>query len=241
MTIEHVAVIIPARNEEQTIDDCLRAVCAASAAVTCSVRIIVVLDTCRDRTGALVGRHEGVEAIAVSDGCVGAARAAGVRHVLATAPYLPDRIWLANTDADSSVPPHWLSRGLAEARHGADLLLGTVIPHGVTGPLAQAWSACHESGDGHAHVHGANLGIRASTYLAAGGFPSVPTGEDVALVDRVGTRTTARIARVGSIAVRTSGRSDGRSPDGFASYLARLSAMVTALPTPSVGTANSVE
>jgi RNA polymerase sigma-70 factor (ECF subfamily) len=31
-------------------------------------------------------------------------------------------------------------------------------------------------------VHGANLGIRASAYLAAGGFPPLPTAEDHALL-----------------------------------------------------------
>ena len=34
----------------------------------------------------------------------------------------------------------------------------------------------------HSHVHGANLGFRASAYLTAGGFPPVPTAEDHALV-----------------------------------------------------------
>ncbi|MGI8880775.1 MAG: glycosyltransferase [Jatrophihabitans sp.] len=232
MTIEHIAVVIPARNEELTIDECLRAVCVARAAVDCSVRIVVVLDACRDRTRALVGRHEGIETVVVSARCVGAARAAGIDHVLATTAYPTDGIWLANTDADSSVPPHWLSQALCEAHDGADLVLGTVVPHGVSGALARAWSARHEPGDGHSHVHGANLGVRASTYLAAGGFPAVATAEDVGLVDRVTTRTTARIARVGSIPVLTSGRVEGRSPEGFAGYLTRLAARLA--PTPSM-------
>ena len=34
----------------------------------------------------------------------------------------------------------------------------------------------------HPHVHGANLGFRASAYLRAGGFPALPTAEDHALV-----------------------------------------------------------
>jgi hypothetical protein len=34
---------------------------------------------------------------------------------------------------------------------------------------------------GHHHVHGANLGMSASAYGAAGGFPPLRTHEDVAL------------------------------------------------------------
>lgn len=39
-------------------------------------------------------------------------------------------------------------------------------------------------GDRHTHAYGANLGVRASAYLAVGGFPDV-VGEDKALGDRL--------------------------------------------------------
>ena len=44
------------------------------------------------------------------------------------------------------------------------------------------------------HVHGANLGFRASAYLTAGGFPDMPTAEDHALVAAL-TATGSRVLR----------------------------------------------
>jgi hypothetical protein len=75
---------------------------------------------------------------------------------------------------------------------------------------------------GHQHVHGANLGVRASTYLAAGGFPPEPAHEDRLLVDRVSTLADAvAIATIGA-PVRTSDRLDGRVRRGVSSDLRLL-------------------
>ena len=46
---------------------------------------------------------------------------------------------------------------------------------------------------GHPHVHGANLGIRGSTYLDVGGWANRPAHEDVALVTAVTDLGTVRI------------------------------------------------
>ena len=75
---------------------------------------------------------------------------------------------------------------------------------------------------GYQHVHGANLGVRASTYLAAGGFPPEPAHEDRLLVDRVSTLADAvAIATIGA-PVRTSDRLDGRVRRGVSSDLRLL-------------------
>ena len=39
-------------------------------------------------------------------------------------------------------------------------------------PLKKAWLSRHHLRDGHPHVHGANFGIRADTYLSLGGWPA---------------------------------------------------------------------
>ena len=58
VSIRHVEVVIPARDEEQHIDACLRSLRDSAAllrtenaGVTCGVT--VVLDRCSDRTGAI--------------------------------------------------------------------------------------------------------------------------------------------------------------------------------------------
>ncbi|WP_244943337.1 hypothetical protein [Streptomyces inhibens] len=74
----------------------------------------------------------------------------------------------------------------------------------------------------HPHIHGANLGVAAAPYLAAGGFPALAHGEDRALVAAL-ERLSCRILRTDECPVRTSGRLDPRAPQGFGTFLRQLS------------------
>ena len=73
----------------------------------------------------------------------------------------------------------------------------------------------------HDHVYGANLAVRADAYLAVGGFPAVPHGEDQALVDRL-QLSGYRLLRTAQVTVRTSGRLAARAPGGLADRLAMV-------------------
>jgi hypothetical protein len=73
----------------------------------------------------------------------------------------------------------------------------------------------------HPHVHGANLGFRASEYLRAGGFPREPTAEDHAFVSAL-TASGCRVLRTRALPVATSARREARAPHGFSRYLAEL-------------------
>jgi glycosyltransferase involved in cell wall biosynthesis len=227
--IRRVAVVIPAANEEQRIGRCLAAVAAArrhlhqaDAAIT--VRTVVVLDGCQDRTAMIAAASRDVQTVAIAAGSAGAARRAGVSAALAGAGR-PSELWLANTDADSQVPANWLTGMLAEARLGAHLVLGTVIPGRDLGPRARAeWLSRHHLRDGHPHVHGTNFGIRADAYLGLGGWPAVVTGEDTEMARRAARTGHLRISRTAAIPVVTSVRPDGRAPHGFASYLHHIAA-----------------
>ena len=64
------------------------------------------------------------------------------------------------------------------------------------------------SGDGHEHVHGANLGFTLAAYRAVGGFPHLPVHEDVELV-----RALRRLGRPVDRRRGTGGRHLG-APDG---------------------------
>jgi len=205
-----VIVVIPARDEEALIGPCLDSVIAAATPTT---RILVVADGCVDRT-AEVARGRGVEVLELTGRSVGAARRAGVAHALGNAE------WIANTDADSVVPTDWISRQLEYAEEGADVVIGTVRPNfaDLDDRRVRAWLARHIPGHANGHVHGANLGIRASAYLRAGGFGAEPEHEDVDLVARL-TATGARIVATADIDVQTSGRLVGRTPGGYARHL----------------------
>ena len=84
------------------------------------------------------------------------------------------------TDADCAVPRDWLSFMVAEARCGTQVVLGTVLPGpGLSAALKAAWLGRHHLREGHPHIHGANFGIRADTYLTLGGWQPLSLGEDV--------------------------------------------------------------
>jgi GT2 family glycosyltransferase len=211
--IEAVGVVVPAHDEQDFIGDCVAAL--AANRIDLPVRIVVVLDDCSDRTAERTGT---AETVTVPFRCVGAARAAGVEHLLTTSDVPPRNWWLASTDADTRVPAGWLAGMLALAAE-ADLVLGTALPDDC--PVYPAWRRRHSLADGHRHVHGANLGIRGDAYRAIGGWPALATGEDVELARRA-VAAGQRVRRTAAIPVRTSARTVGRAPDGFAAYLALL-------------------
>lgn len=225
--IDSVAVIVPAKDEQDEIRACLQSLIAArnmllgTACSPITVRIVVVLDDCRDATAEVVADFPGVETVTMWHGSVGAARRAGADYVLARE--VCNTLWLANTDADCQVPADWLVSMLAHARAGADLVLGTVRPEaGLPDALMRAWLAAHDLRDGHRHVHGANLGIRATCYTELGGWSPLASHEDVDLVARAEQSGQVMIRRTGGVMVTTSSRRLGRVPQGFASYLTDL-------------------
>lgn len=224
--IGHIAVVVPAADEEERIGAALDAVQRAvdmlrrtHPAVTSD--LIVVLDGCTDATERIAAGYAGVRTVAIGARCVGAARDAGSRAAIDNRPDLAT-VWTAHTDADSEVPADWLSTMVRAADAGVDLFLGTVLPsREIALPVRRAWLGRHSQADGHRHVHGANLGIRASLLHSVGGWPRLPSGEDVELAARA--RVARGVVRSSAAApVRTSARSAGRAPGGFAAYLSHL-------------------
>ncbi|BDV29616.1 glycosyltransferase [Microbacterium terricola] len=217
------AIVIPAHDEEDLIHACLTSVELAALAarhVTGRVTTVLVLDSCSDATAQLAADFP-VEVVTIDAGRVGAARAAGVDAALrANRDVPPSRLWIAHTDADSAVPPHWLTHQLRLAKRGADVVVGTVRPdfRDLDETQTEAWWATHTPGVANGHVHGANLGTRASTLIGAGGFEDVREHEDVWLVEEMRARG-ARLVASDAAWVRTSGRQQGRTVGGYARYL----------------------
>jgi glycosyltransferase involved in cell wall biosynthesis len=227
--IRRVAVVVPAANEERFIGDCLSSIGAARrhlyrSRANIQVRIVVALDGCDDSTAAIAAAFGDVQLVTITAGSVGAARRAGTIAALAGAGPASE-LWLANTDADCEVPVDWLTSMVNEARLGAHVILGTVVPGAGLRRSARAeWVTRHHLRDGHPHVHGANFGIRGDAYLALGGWQPVVTGEDADLARRAALTGHLRISRIASIPVVTSVRRDGRAPRGLSRYLRALDA-----------------
>ena len=224
-TIAAAGVVVPAHDEEALLPACLTTLRRAASALHVPVHLLVVADGCSDRTAA-VARTGGARVISIQAHRVGAARAAGMTELLRlTSGSDPSAVWLATTDADTVVPPGWLRRQLEYADAGWDIVLGTVTvtdwdghpPH-----VPIVFAERYASGPGpHPHVHGANLGIRASAYLAAGGFRPLRTAEDHALL-AAATEAGCPVVQAGDITVETSGRRVARAPRGFSHLLRTL-------------------
>lgn len=230
--LQAVTVVVPARDEQEALPGCLDALDAAVRHLHAThphvvARVVVVLDSCTDASAAVVRAHQGTgcpaTVLEVSLGNVGAVREAGAAAVLAAGDADPAAHWLACTDADTHVPADWLTVQVAAADDGADVLVGTVEPdEHLPDEIRRAWAARHRLTEGHAHVHGANLGVRASHHLAVGGFAALRVHEDVDLVHRLRQAPGTRVEASDEHRVTTSSRTDGRAEDGFATYLRDL-------------------
>ncbi|RFA13349.1 hypothetical protein B7R21_08280 [Subtercola boreus] len=229
--IDSVAIVIPARNEEQLIARCLDSVEQAIAFTRDrlgdtgpNIVTIVAVDSSDDGTESIARSFPGVSVLTLDARSVGAARRAGVALALDAldlfARGFASRVWISNTDADSVVPATWLLHQLELAAGGADVVLGTVRPDfaDLSSGQVDAWLRRHPPGVAHGNTHGANLGLRADFYARAGGFAPLSEHEDVDLVARLGA-LDARTVVTASAEVLTSGRQAGRTPGGFAGYL----------------------
>lgn len=222
-----VGVVIPASNEERTIERCLRSILAsAEQCVRCeSVWLAVVADCCSDETANIACRVLAAkgEVIGTSVRSPGSARRIGARAILDHfGGFDPSHIWLANTDADTRVPENWLSTHLALADANASAVAGIVEldPDELRPEVARLYQETYKlSADGtHDHVHGANMGVRADAYLDVGGWSDLQCSEDHCLWGRL-THRGWRVQSPTASVVLTSGRLRGRAQGGFAATL----------------------
>ncbi|MFE4541772.1 glycosyltransferase [Arthrobacter sp. NPDC056727] len=231
--ITRVEVVMPVHDEEHHLGAALSAVRAATEALAQQLPPVatgttIVLDHCTDRSAEIADRfavsHTGVRVLRRQFRNAGASRAAGAAAALLDLGNgRLETTWLANTDADSRVPESWLVRQLHFADAGWDVVLGSVEPDsaGMDPELLRSWRLRHPVEERHTNVYGANLGVRASAYRQAGGFPPLCSSEDRALVEQLRRRGFA-VTATDSTRVLTSGRTVARAPHGFGAYLRAL-------------------
>jgi len=230
--IDRIVVGIPAKDEATSIVACLASVTAAARHVAVPVHVIVVDDDSSDATAELARAtlataeaNVAGQVLTLGCGAAGAARARAFDRGIAAAGR-PDTTWLATTDADTVVGPDWLAHHLRWARAGLDGVAGLVEvdwrPEQAT--LAARFQAARRKlgcEEGHTHVHGANLGLRATRWIEVGGCDERADGEDHELWRRL-QATGARLHGATDLPVVTSSRLIGRAPAGFSGYLRSL-------------------
>jgi len=231
-----IGVVIPARNEEATIEDCIGSVLVAgdSHRRRGALWVVVVADSCSDRTASLALRAIGDcgQVIETRVRSAGAARRLGAAAVIERFRHVdPGSLWLANTDADTCVCPDWIDVHLRFADQGMTGVAGIVrLAPGGTPEAHEAFRHSYPiRADGtHAHVHGANIALRGDAYLDVGGWTDRPLSEDHCLWRRLRRRGWP-VSSAASSVVITSARLQGRASGGFADTLqARIDSRRTA-------------
>ncbi len=212
-TPPEVSIIIPARNEEVCLADCVQSLVTQTGA---TFEIIVVDDGSSDRTREIAMSFAGVKVIApgpLPEGWTGKNNAlvAGVKEARGE--------WLLFTDADTVHLPWSLPRALAEAKENQAELLSyspeqvvrtfwelATLPV-VFAELARQYPPAKVSDPASpiAAANGQYILVRRETYDAVGGHAAIATNllEDVALAHAVkGTGRKIRF-RYAATAVRT--------------------------------------
>jgi glycosyltransferase involved in cell wall biosynthesis len=227
-------VVVPARDEQETIGACLRAL-AAQTIGRQRFETIVVLDGCRDDTAAVVASTAAASGLRLST-LTGPGRGAGAARRLgmdAAAERLfergrPDGLIIC-TDADSRPAADWLERQLAHARDGARAIAGFIeldpiecrrLPEPVLrrrdrdAAMRLRRVRDREPEADHHHFAGASLAVTAAVYRTVGGLEPLEALEDAAFADRL-TDHRIPIHRPLDVRVTTSARARGRARRGL--------------------------
>ncbi len=238
-----VAIAIPARNEAEQIEGCLRRLLAMPRDPrAASFQIVVVANNCADATASKVLRCPGpIQLVEITlppeRANAGHARKAALD---AAAGWLgrPQDV-LLSTDADTHVAADWLSRTLDHLDAGYDAVAGLARLKGtelrLLAPrhrlrLAQlrkyeaalaylrAPGADAEPWPRHYYEGGASIALTAGRYLRMGGAPTPAIGEDKALFDAVRTQG-GKVRHAPDVKVYTSCRLTGRATGGASDTL----------------------
>ncbi len=223
-----VGIVVPARDEEERIGACLRAVAAAGRRCGCPSITCVVADRCTDATVDRA-RAAGADVVVRNDvpRPVAEVRNQGFRRVRGWLGAVGERTWLLSTDADTVVSPTWVLDHLRYAASGADAVAGAVDlddPHVLPPDVLTRYTALvarRVAGCTHGHAYAANLGGRGSAFQRVGGFPAVACGEEHALLVRL-RGAGLRVVSPTDVRARTSARREGRARGGLADLLRTL-------------------
>lgn len=191
-----VSILVPARNEESHILQCI----AALQAQTLAAEIVIINDHSTDRTAALAGSEQGVRVLHLHDGQQGKKAALEAGIAAATGKII------LTTDADCVPPPQWCERMAAALQNETEMCFGPILLQGGKGWLTAMQNiesiAVQSISAGLLHsgvaftASGASLGYCRHVPEAAGGYAQdhTPSGDDVLLLLRTHSRKSGSVA-----------------------------------------------
>jgi GT2 family glycosyltransferase len=236
-------VVVPARNEEDLIGSCLRALSAQVGIPHEQYEVLLVLDGCEDETEArareVAARHPLVRLHPLEGPGKGSGPARRVGMDAACARLLEvgrTEGLIASTDADTVAAADWLAAQLEAVSGGARAIGGRIdladddsLPQSVYRWHAEQGRLRHEkllSDPDHAgktehwQFSGASLALTAEVYQRVGGLEPLVALEDEHL-EHVLRQHSIPIERLLSVRVKTSPRLVGRAKRGLSYDLSR--------------------
>jgi GT2 family glycosyltransferase len=241
-----VIVAIPVRDEAERIGPCL---IALNKQIRPPDTIVLMLNNCTDGTETIVrtmgpNLRVGLEVISrdLPPDLANAGHARGLAMDVAAERAGPSGV-LLTSDADTVVPPDWVTRNLDALHRGADIVCGRAVIDPVEAAMIPAhlhaddalecqliallddlaWMLDpepHDPPQRHTEASGASLAVSVEAFRRIGGIPAVESGEDRAFV-RALWMTDARVRHDPAIKVTVSGRIEGRAPGGMADAIRR--------------------
>ena len=178
-----ISILIAARNEETTILDCLRAINQLHAPVG-TVEVLIGNDTSTDQTAervtAFIADKPAFRLVTISESDT---KLRGKANVLAQLARQARGTWLFFTDADTQVPPNWLTELHRQFTGSVGIVTGVTLPSGPTlfhKLQALDWlynlTLTHLLGNTGIPVTamGNNMAVSRAAYEAIGGYESLP-------------------------------------------------------------------
>ena len=242
-----VIAAIPAKNEVETIGNCLQALACQCGAELDAV--VVCLNNCTDDSAKLVRLvaprlpftvHVLQASLPSEQSFAGMARRIAMDRAAELAG--PDGI-LLSTDADGQAAPGWVAGNLAALGEGIDAVAGRAEIEPVGAKLIPAHLHAADAEEcayaalldeirslidpdpadpwpRHDEELGASIAVTAAAYRHAGGIPAATLGEDRAFFAAL-RRIDARIRHARGVRVTVSARTVGRAAGGMADTMLR--------------------
>ncbi|GAA3972941.1 glycosyltransferase [Allohahella marinimesophila] len=188
-----ISVIIPCRHDASALEACLQSVAAQDMEQAFD---IIVVDSNGENSGKKARQES--ESIRLLVNQYSSARliksreplfAGAARNLGANATEAPG---IAFIDADCTADSHWLNSAVAALQTGADGAggpVGDIAPYDFTAVADNFlqfydFPARRPAGP-LAYMPSCNLAVKRAVFMAMGGFPDVPIGEDVLLTQQI--------------------------------------------------------
>ncbi|MFT4024824.1 MAG: glycosyltransferase [Flavihumibacter sp.] len=202
-----ISVIIPARNEENNIEHCLRSV-ASQDYPTALLEIIVVDDHSSDGTAEIVRAFPQANLLAMQDQPNEGNSRAPKKRALEAGIERARGTLIVTTDADCVAGKHWLQQlAWVHENTGAQMIAAPVMMMRENTWLArfetldaislQGITAAAAALQAHSMCNGANLAYTKTAFETVGGFEGIDqiaSGDDMLLMQKIGAAYPHQIA-----------------------------------------------